>query len=172
MDELATLSGECPRCAAAKTYEKRKYRGGTWGSCFERKEEACLSWSCRRVTPNKPSHRHWIGLRPHLGHRGSKREQPCLYMIDVKRRKSKMGFDNRYVERWEGAWGEGESEPLIRQGEMCCWNWSRMVFPESRSDRCGKHDCFWINQVVGDAVVGIFDGRAQVVVDGLIWCRT
>ena len=34
-----------------------------------------------------------------LGHRGSKREQPCLYMIDVKRRKSKMGFDNRYVER-------------------------------------------------------------------------
>ena len=43
-----------------------------------------------------------------------------------------------------------------------------MILPESRSDRSGEHDCFRSNQVVSDAVVGIFDSKAQIVVDGLI----
>ena len=37
-------------------------------------------------------------MRPHLGHRGSKREQPCLYMIDVKRWKRKRGFGK--IDMW------------------------------------------------------------------------
>ena len=51
---------------------------------------------------------------------------------------------------------------------MCCWDWSGMVFPESRSDRSGEHDCVRSNQVMCDAVIRIFDGEAQVVIDSLI----
>ena len=36
-----------------------------------------------------------IDLRPRLGHRGSKREQPCLYMIGVKRWVRNRGLENR-----------------------------------------------------------------------------
>ena len=51
---------------------------------------------------------------------------------------------------------------------MCCWDWGRRILPESRSDRSGEHDCLRCNQVMGDAVVGIFDGKAQVMVDGFL----
>ena len=82
------MSGECPRCAKAKVSKYIRKKGGHMRQhklLLYSEEESCLSRSCRRVTPNKPSQRHRIDLRPHLGHRGSKREQPCLYMIDVKR---------------------------------------------------------------------------------------
>ena len=58
---------------------------------------------------------------------------------------------------------------LVRRVELCRWNWSGGVLPESRSDRSGKHDCLGGNQVMGDAVIGIFDGKAQIVVDGFLW---
>ena len=51
---------------------------------------------------------------------------------------------------------------------MCRWDWSGRILPESRSDRSGKHDCLRGNQVMSNAVIGIFDGKAQVVVDGFI----
>ena len=63
--------------------------------------------------------------------------------------------------------GRVERVPLIRCGEMCCWDWGRMVLPESRSDRSGEHDCVRVNQVIGNAAVGIFYGEVKVVVDGL-----
>ena len=37
--------------------------------------------------------------------------------------------------------------------------------PESRSDRSGEHECFRSNQVMGNAIIGIFEGKTQVVVD-------
>ena len=43
-----------------------------------------------------------------------------------------------------------------------------MILPESRSDRSGEHDCLRGNQVVSDAVIGIFDSKAQVVIDSLL----
>ena len=51
---------------------------------------------------------------------------------------------------------------------MCHWDWSGGVLPESRLDRSGEHDCFRSNQVVSDAVIGIFNGKAQVVIDGFL----
>ena len=59
--------------------------------------------------------------------------------------------------------------PLIRRGEMCCWDWGRRILPESRSDRSGEHDCFRSNQVMSDAVIGIFNGKAQIVINGFLW---
>ena len=67
----------------------------------------------------------------------------------------------------EGKW-ERESEPLVRRMELCRRNWSGGVLPESRLDHSGEHDCLRCNQVMGDAVIGIFDGKAQVVVDGFL----
>ena len=58
--------------------------------------------------------------------------------------------------------------PLIRRSEMCRWDWSGRVLPESRSDRSGEHDCLGGNQVIGDAVIWIFDGKAQIMVDGFL----
>ena len=58
--------------------------------------------------------------------------------------------------------------PLVRRSDMCRWNWSGVVLPESWSDRSGKHDCVRLNQVIGDAVVGIFYGEAEIVVDGVL----
>ena len=55
--------------------------------------------------------------------------------------------------------------PLIRRSEMCRWDWRGGVLPESRSDRSGEHDCLRGNQIMGDAVIRIFNGKAQVVVD-------
>ena len=58
--------------------------------------------------------------------------------------------------------------PLVGRGDMCRWDWSGMILPESRSDRSGEHDCVRGNQVVGDAAVGIFYGETQVMVDGVL----
>ena len=58
--------------------------------------------------------------------------------------------------------------PLVGRGDMCRWDWSGMILPESRSDRSGEHDCIRDNQVVGDAAVGIFYGEAQVMIDGVL----
>ena len=54
---------------------------------------------------------------------------------------------------------------------MCCRDWGRKILPESRSDHSGEHDCFQSNQVMSDAVIGIFYGEAQVVVDGFLEFR-
>ena len=48
---------------------------------------------------------------------------------------------------------------------MCRRDWSGGILPESRSDCSGEHDCFRSNQVMGNAVIGIFDGEAQVMVN-------
>ena len=61
--------------------------------------------------------------------------------------------------------GSGKVCLLVRWGGMCRWDWSGMVLPESRSDRSGEHDCLRGNQVISDAIVRVFDGKAQVVVD-------
>ena len=61
-----------------------------------------------------------------------------------------------------------ESVPLIRWCEMCCRDWGRRILPESRSDRSGEHDCFRRNQVMSDAVIGIFDGKSQVMIDSFL----
>ena len=53
-----------------------------------------------------------------------------------------------------------ESVPLVRRSEMCHWDWSGGILPESRSDCSGEHDCLRGNQVMGDVEVGIFDGEA------------
>ena len=58
--------------------------------------------------------------------------------------------------------------PLERRSEICRWDWSGGVLPESRSDRSGEHDCLRCNQVMGDAVIRIFDSKVQVVVDGFL----
>ena len=58
---------------------------------------------------------------------------------------------------------------LVRRVELCRWDWSGGVLPESRSDRSGEHDCLRCNQIMGDAVIGIFDSKAQVVVDSFLW---
>ena len=51
---------------------------------------------------------------------------------------------------------------------MCRWDWSGMILPESRSDRSGEHNCLRCNQVMSDAVIGIFDGKTQVMIDSFL----
>ena len=58
--------------------------------------------------------------------------------------------------------------PLVGRGDMCRWDWSGMILPESRSDQSGEHDCIRNNQVISDAAIGIFYGEAQVVIDGVL----
>ena len=52
---------------------------------------------------------------------------------------------------------------------MCCRDWGGWILPESRLDHSCEHDRFRSNQIVSDAVVGIFNGKTQVVIGSFLW---